>query len=160
MMQRLVPRTGPLLVLLALAWVPPASAAQMQLTRLELCELADVVVMAEVTSYEVVWDEGDDGGILTRVWFAPLADVTGAVPDTVELLLPGGKIGEVRHSVEDVPERPQLDKRYLLFLSRGADGSFSIVGGLAGAVRIADVGENKGERYIEALASVGACHAP
>jgi len=132
----------------------------MDLDRLELCDLADVVVMAEVTSFEVVWDDGADGGILTRVWFAPLLDVTGAVPDTVELILPGGKLGDIEHSVEDVPTRPELDKRYLLFLRRGDDGTFSVLGGLAGAVRISDPGETKGERYIEALASVGACHAP
>ncbi len=137
----------------------PALALQQELSRAELCSIADVVVIAEATSYEVVWDDGDDGAILTRVWLAPLKTVRGEEPETIELILPGGEIGDVRFTVEDTPERPTLDKRYLLFLRSGPDGAAKVLGGEAGAVRIADPGEDEGERYIEALASVGGCHA-
>lgn len=143
----------PLVLLLAV----PASAMQIEASRPELCSRADAVVIAEVTSYEVVWAEGDDGGILTRVWFAPTMTLHGDAPETVELLLPRGEIDGLRFEVEDTPERPDLDKRYLLFLSNGPDGTSFIVGGEAGAIRIADPGEHKGERYIDALASVGGC---
>ena len=41
MIRRLVPRTGPLLVLLILAFASPANSAQMDLDRLEMCDLRD-----------------------------------------------------------------------------------------------------------------------
>jgi hypothetical protein len=133
----------------------PAAAMQMEATRPELCTAADSVVIAEVTSFEVLWVEGDNGGILTRVWLAPLMTLRGETPDTIELLLPGGELVGVKYEVEDTPVRPELDKRYLLFLDVRSDGSSRVVGGEAGAVRIADIGEVRGERYIEAVASVG-----
>ncbi len=136
----------------------PALSMQEEVDRLDLCDLADTVVIAEATSHEVVWAEGDEGGILTRAWFAPVMTVRGDVPDTIELLLPGGELSGVHYEVEDVPKEPDTDKRYLLFLRSTGDGAFVVVGGEAGAVRLADPGETKGERYIEAVASVGACH--
>jgi len=148
----------PALIAVALLLATPAGAMQVEASRPELCGQADSVVIAEVTSFEVLWADGDDGGILTRVWFAPLMTLRGEAPDTVELLLPRGEIDGLRFEVEDTPVRPELDKRYLLFLNVRDDGTASVVGGEAGAVRIADVGEGKGERYIDALASVGACN--
>lgn len=143
----------------ALALAGTALAVQEEVDRVDLCGLADAVVIAEVTSFEVVWSEGDTGGILTRVWFAMDMSLRGDAPDTVTLVLAGGHIDGVRHEVEDQPQRPKLDQRYLLFLKQLPGGEFKIVGGEGGAVAIARPGREDGERYIEALASVGGCDA-
>ena len=150
---------GAMVVAASLALSASALAVQEEVDRIDLCDLADAVVIAEVTSYEVLWAEGDGGGILTRVWFALDLTLRGAAPETVTMVLPGGAIGTVRHEVEDQPQRPQLDRRYLLFLKQLPTGEFKVVGGEGGVAPIAEPEEDVGERYIDALASVGACHA-
>ena len=155
-----MPRTiGAALLLTTLLLAATATAVQEEVDRIDLCGLADAVVIAEVTSFEILWAEGDAGGILTRVWFALDMSLRGDAPETVTLVLAGGDIGDVRHEVEDQPLRPKLDRRYLLFLKQLPNGEFKIIGGEGGAVAIAEPGRQDGERYIEALASVGGCHA-
>ena len=150
---------GAMVVAAGLGLAGAALAVQEEVDRVDLCDLADAVVIAEATSYEVLWADGEQGGILTRVWFALDMTLRGDAPETVSLVLPGGSLGDVRHEVEDQPPRPQLDRRYLLFLKQLPDGEYRIVGGEGGAVAIAWPGGDDGERYIEAVASVGACHA-
>jgi len=150
---------GAVVVAAGLALAGQALGVQEEVDRVDLCELADAVVIAEVTSFEVLWAEGEQGGILTRVWFALDMTLQGDAPGTVALVLAGGAIDDVRHEVEDQPPRPELDRRYLLFLKQLPDGEYRIVGGEGGAVAIAWPGEQRGERYIEALASVGGCDA-
>ena len=119
---------------------------------------ADAVVIAEVTSFETLWEEGDEGALLTRVWFARKLAVRGKTGDaTIELLLPGGIKGEIEHHVEDIPAKPQLDRRYLLFLVASPRGGYSVIGGEAGAVALNDVRNADGERYLQAVASVASC---
>lgn len=143
-------------VLVGLLTAGPAIALQQQLSRPALCAMSDVVVIGEVTSAETVWAEGDDGGILRRSWLATWRGIKGAPGDTVEVLLPGGTIGDVSHVVEDVPNL-RIDSRYLLFLERLDDGSLQVVGGDAGAVLVAPSEGGDGESYIGALASIGSC---
>ena len=150
---------GTMVVAASLTLSGAALAVQEEVDRIDLCELADAVVIAEVTSFEVLWAEGESGGILTRVWFALDMTLRGDVPETVTLVLPGGAIGTVRHEVEDQPQRPSLDRRYLLFLKQLPTGEFKVVGGEGGVAPIAEPGGGGGERYIDALSSVGACHA-
>jgi len=136
----------------------PALAMQQQASRPTLCSISDVVAIAEVTSGETAWVEGGDGGILRRVWLATWRGIKGAPGDTLEVILPGGAIGDLEHVVEDVPDLA-VDARYLLFLERAEDGSLYVVGGDAGAVLIAPSEGGPGEAYISALASVGSCRA-
>ncbi|MEE2829343.1 MAG: hypothetical protein VX498_09155 [Myxococcota bacterium] len=144
--------------LLSLLVPASVSALQVERSRHELCTKADAVVIAEVTSYETLWAAGDEGGLFTRVWFAPMLPIRGTTGKaTIELILPGGKSGGIEHRVEDTPERPQLDRRYLLFLLRGPNGSYRVLGGEAGAVAINDSRFSDGERYIDSLATVAAC---
>jgi hypothetical protein len=150
-------RLGALAVILvALSLALPAAAMQMKLSRSELCSVSDVVVIAEVTSAETLWAPGDDGAIFRRAWLTTWRAVAGQAADTVEVILPGGEIDGVSHHVEHVPEL-ELDRRYLLFLQRGPDGSLGVVGGEAGAVLVAPPDGGLGEPYISALASVGGC---
>lgn len=105
-----------MLLLLALT----ASAAQMELPEGQLRVASDLRVLAEVTSTEVRWAEGDEGGLETVVWLSPL-DASGPVDDTLSIVLPGGTLGDYTHWVEDVPSM-QEDDRYVLFLRDSARG--------------------------------------
>jgi hypothetical protein len=135
-----------------------ASALEVERTRHELCDAADAVVIAEVTSSETVWEEGPDGALLTRVWFAPTLAVRGdAGVGAIELLLPGGVKGEIEHYVEDTPKKPQRDRRYLLFLVFSPRGGFRVIGGEGGAVALNGVRHSDGERYLDAVISVAGC---
>jgi len=147
-------------VLLAAFLLVPvaASALQVERTRQELCVMADAVVIAEVTSFETLWEEGDEGGLLTRVWFSPSLTVRGDTGDkTIELLLPGGSKGDIEHHVEDTPKKPQLDRRYLLFLVASPRGGYVVIGGERGAVALNGALHSGGERYLDAVVSVAAC---
>ena len=135
-----------------------ASALEVERTRHELCDAADAVVIAEVTSSETVWEEGPDGALLTRVWFSPTLAVRGdAGENAVELLLPGGVKGGIEHHVEDTPKKPQRDRRYLLFLVASPRGGFRVVGGEAGAIALNGTRHSDGERYLDAVISVAGC---
>ncbi len=141
------------LLLLAL----PASALQLQLDDAQLCGLSSHVVVGEITSSEVRWAEGDEGGIETHVWLAVDEVVRGPQTDTIHIVLPGGEIDGLRHWVEDVPMLVE-NHSYTLFLFDTPMGNM-IVGG------------DQGVRYVKPRAdrtavaesvkdSVGSCVAP
>ncbi len=142
--------------LAVILFAAPAWAMQLSMSRPALCSISDRVLIGEVTSAETLWAEGDDGGIFRRVWIANERDLRGRGSDTVEVILPGGSLGDVHHRVEDVPDL-SVDGRYLLFLRRADDGSFSVLGGDQGAARVQAPTGGAGERFIDALASVGRC---
>ena len=151
-------RISILTLCLALLGAAPSSALEVERTRHQLCAKADVVVIAEVTSFDTIWLEGAEGGLLTRVWFAAVMPVRGNTGEgAIELLLPGGAKDGVEHYVEDTPEKPTRDRRYLLFLKRGPNGSYKVIGGERGVVAIKDQAYSDGERHIDALASVSSC---
>jgi hypothetical protein len=128
--------------------------AQIELSRPELCELASVVVVAEVTSDEVRWAAAPDGGIETVVWLHTDDVVHGHLGGGLQLVLAGGAIGDVEQRVEDVPKLA-IDGTYLLFLAPSPTG-FVIIGGEQGAVRVGD-----GNEPVEAaIASLGSACAP
>ncbi len=152
------PRLFSFLLMSFLVLPVTASALEVERTRHQLCDAADAVVIAEVTSSETVWEEGPDGALLTRVWFAPTLAVRGDAGDNaIELLLPGGVKGGIEHHVEDTPKKPQRDRRYLLFLVSSPRGGFRIIGGEAGAVALNGVLHSDGERYLDAVISVAGC---
>lgn len=128
-----------------------ALAMMPTMSRSTLCSRSDLVLIGEVTSTEVVW--ADDGTLLTRAWVAPLRTLSGALPATVEVLLPGGRIGDVGLWVEDVPTLRE-DATYLLFL-RSVRGGYSVFGGEAGAVAV----RQDARSQTEAVRSLGTCRA-
>ena len=89
------------------------------------------------------------------------AFVHGDAPDTVQLLLPGGTIGEIGMGQSDTPEL-ELDRRYLLFVQQEPSG-WKVIGGEQGAILleggVAGV-TGQGEATDAAVASVDACVAP
>ena len=111
-----------LLLLLAL----PALGARMDLGVSEVRDLSDLRVLAEVTTTEVRWAAGPEGGLETVVWLAPI-DATGPVAEDLALVLPGGTLGEYVHWVEHVP-RFEEDQRYVLFLQDDPLGARIVAG--------------------------------
>ncbi len=113
-------------LLLLLALPVPALGARMDLGVSDLREASDVRVLAEVTSSEVRWAEGPEGGLETVVWLAPI-DATRAVGEDLAVVLPGGTLGDYVHWVEHVP-RFELDRRYVLFLEERPQGPRIVAG--------------------------------
>lgn len=127
--------------LFAVMFVPmSASALQVSLSPRDLFEAADLVVVAETTSVETRWAAGADGHIERVAFLAPLHwyKNTAQTP-TVEILLPGGTIGEFGTWVEDVPNL-STDQPYLLFLRQSEGGHWRVFGGEQGAIPL-DMGE-------------------
>jgi len=140
------------LYLIALATTGGADAAQLALTRQELCEHSDRVVIAEVTDIETRW--ASRGRIEHLVHLSVEKTLAGSPHDDLELLLPGGTIGDLQYVVEHAPKL-LVDARYLLFVSDRGD----VVGGEQGAIRITPAGAHVGESLETALQSVEACRA-
>lgn len=139
----------------AVGFVPPSHAAQLELSRPELCAIAELVVLAEVTSGETRWADDESGGIERVRWLHVHEVVSGKAPSTVEVILPGGTMGDLTHWVEDVPELLS-NATYLLFLSH-VDGDLQVIGGDQGAVRIGTRDEQAGEPKQKALSTVEVC---
>jgi hypothetical protein len=146
-----MPGTMPLLA--ALLHSTPANGAQIELTRSQLCAHSERVVIAEVTDIETRWTTR--GRIERLVHLTVDETLLGPPSDDVELLLPGGKIGDLEYSVEHAPNL-LIDAQYLLFVSERKD----VVGGEQGAIRITPSGARVGEPREAARASVEVCREP
>lgn len=98
----------------AAAVEPPATFAD----KLAAC---DRVVVAEVTGTEPRWAAGDRGGIETVVWLAVERTLAGPDADTVEIVVPSGRIG-AHATGSSAAVDLTVDGRYLLLLSLDGDG--------------------------------------
>ncbi len=135
-----------------------ALAMQLQLTRPELCQLSHHVVVAEVTDISTQWT-ADEGGGIERIAHVAVSDVVrGEQTKQLELVLPGGRMGELAQVVEDVPNLV-TNGNYLLFVAPNMAGQLNVIGGDDGAVRITPTGAKVGETLKDALASVEVCRA-
>lgn len=139
----------------ALGWVAPptADAMQMKLTRPELCQLSDAVAIVDVLDVETTWAPN---GLERRVMVQTVTLAAGDLDTYTEVVLPGGRMGDFFHWVEDVPELDE-GQRYMLFLER-YEGQWVVIGGDAGAVTITE-GFAKGESSAYALKTLGGCDA-
>jgi len=140
------------LSMIALAATGQAEAAQIALTRQELCAHSERVVIAEVTDIETRW--ASRGRIERRVHLAVERTIAGPSRDDVDLVLPGGTIGDLQFIVEHSPTL-LVDATYLLFVSERGD----VVGGEQGAIRITPPGAHVGESLETALESLEDCRA-
>jgi hypothetical protein len=140
-----------------LAPLAPSEAMQLDVSRAELCRISDAVVVGDVVDVETVWAPGEAGGIEHHVRIAVEQVLVGAKSRTVDLVLPGGKLGDLRHWVEDVPELED-GERYLLFLhAKGT--TFQVIGGDGGAVRVATPSHPLGESMEAHERDLEGCHA-
>ena len=144
-------------LILCLLASPGTFAAQQRVDRPSLCSVAAAVVVAEVTTIETQWAAGERGGIERRAWLSVLKTAHGDPKDTLEIILPGGSMGQISQWVEDVPSL-QLDRPYLLFLGTHQD-RLHIIGGDQGAIPISMAPGSPGESMAEALNSLGGCRA-
>lgn len=110
----------------ALAMAPPVPFV-------ETCHLAPVIVVAEVTSTEVRWNER--GTLETWVDLAIASTFKGTLPADARIVLPGGVRGGFRYEVEDTPTL-QADHRYLLLLRPRDAGGWAPFGGEAGVIAL------------------------
>lgn len=136
---------NPLLTSLALSALlaSPAHALQPEMTLGEVCEISDYVILGEVTSGETRWASHAPDGAIERIrWVRPIDVLRGRIQGTVEVVLPGGTMGELTHWVEDVPEL-LTNTQYVLFLYE-TDNGLQIIGGEQGAQRVARSATEKG----------------
>lgn len=101
-----------------------------------MCEVADVVVVAEVTSQEVQWDEGPTAGLTTTSWLWVDETLRGEVDPTLALVARGGRRGAHSQWVEHEAYL-QVDRRYLLVLQE-RDGVYRVIAGELGAIPVPD----------------------
>ena len=127
-----------------------ALAAQVHMTRAELCEVADRVVIGEVTDIET--RPSADDSIERMVHLSIRQTVKGDASDDLVVTVPGGTLGEVSLWVEHSPVFLS-DATYMLFIA--PDGS--VVAGEQGTVRITGPNALKGESLEQALESVEVC---
>jgi hypothetical protein len=133
-----------------------AQAARLYIERPVLCDMAEVVIIGEVTGQEVRWSAGDLGGLetwsdlsVTRIVRAPAPIIA-----TLSVVTPGGVLNGLRMAIEDVAAL-HTDHRYLLLLSPTADG-WRVVGGADGAIPLPHGDPTADAAAIESL---GSCHA-
>lgn len=128
--------------LLTLAFLLPLAAPVARATPAAVAELLaglDVVALVDVrkaTAFEGRWGSADDAeAILTRYELQVVERVIGPAPGrVVELILPGGALGERGFSVSDTPIFQEGD-RLVVFLDEDRPGH-PLVGGERGALRI------------------------
>ena len=137
--------------------VIPATAAQLDLSPSELCAIADVVAVGEVTDLETLWSPGAEGRIERRAFLSVGDLLRGTAPSSLEIVLPGGEIGQQWHWVEDVPTlRP--DAAYVVFLGKSKDDdTYRVIGGESGAVRVAKDGLGQGVHLADVRAQLEVC---
>ena len=116
-----------------------------------MCEVADAVVVAEVTSQEVTWDEGPVAGLTTTSWLWVDRVLRGdGIGRSLTLRTRGGQRGAHVQWVEH-EARLRMDGRYLLVLT-DTDAGWRVIAGEHGAIPVAD------DRALEtALDALGGC---
>ena len=144
--------------LVALGMSGPAFGFGVEVPRPQLCAWSDLAVVAEVGATEVRWAQGPRGDLETVADLSVVRTVHGAAPADVFVRAPGGRMGSLVQRVEDAATLA-VGARYLLLLRRAPDGDgWIVVGGEAGAIRLADA-QTRGEREADAVASLGGCRA-
>ena len=104
-----------------------ATAGEQEVSLETMMAHAKTVVVAEVTSSEARYESGERGDIETVVWLATEKVLKGEAPDTLEILVEGGQIGEHRTVVSNQPVL-ELDHRYLLVLVEDEQGRTRVIG--------------------------------
>ena len=102
-----------------------AHAVEPQVSLGQKMRAAELVVVAEVTSTEPRWAEGPRGGIETVVWLAVETTLAGEPEHSLEVVVPGGRIGQHATGSSAAAELA-VDGRYLVLLSRDDAGLWRV----------------------------------
>lgn len=110
---------------------------------------ADLIVLVEPTSAECRYTVDQDWALETQVWLAPLASWKGTAPADLSLVLPGGTLGTLGVTVEDVPSLP-VDQPVVLLLVE-TPGGWIVLDGELGAipVRYQEHGEGRPAEQVQ-----------
>lgn len=141
----------------AAALAPRAEALQLEVTRAELCRVSHAVVVGRVADIDTHWTVGELGGLERRVVLEVSHTLAGSAGRLIDVVLPGGELGDFTHRVEDVPTL-KADGTYMLFLEQ-TDNGWYVLGGEQGAVPVMPRRGFKGEPLDAAIASLEGCHA-
>lgn len=99
----------------------------------DLARGADLVAVGAVSSLASEWNT-DRTRIVTRVTFSVDEYLKGSRAErTLEILVPGGEVGEVGEIYSHVP-RFHRDEQVVIFARRLEDGSYRVAGGDQGKV--------------------------
>jgi hypothetical protein len=123
-----------LVPLLAIAWALPASGAVgIRLSLDDLVERADRIAVVQLVESESWW--GPDHRRIYTTWtLAVTEEVVGEGSETIELVLPGGTVGDLRQTISAVPSF-EADVPTLVFL-RSTEAGLAVVGLCQGALAL------------------------
>jgi hypothetical protein len=111
---------------LAVAAAPAAASTVRELSPGQLAAGADCVVEASVVARTVTWNPAHTG-FETHATLAVTATLLGANEPLVEVVVPGGEMGDARHVVIGMPAIT-LGERARWFLAMRGDGTFRVYG--------------------------------
>ncbi len=132
-----------------------ALALQQEVTREALCSISSVVLVAEITSIETRWSEGESGGIERVAWLAPIQASLGELSPNKPVVLPGGELNGLTYWVEDVPKL-EADQQYLLFL-KDRGGFYEAIGGENAPIPVRSTQGTRGQPIEQALSELAGC---
>lgn len=122
-----------LLVLVLASFVLPAAAQQR--TSLEtLVQSSEAVVVARAVQTESFWND-DHTAILTRVVLEIEDQIDGQTPTRTEVIIPGGRIGDIHHEVSDMPHF-EVNEQAIVFMERHRTGIYVVSGGQQGKLPV------------------------
>lgn len=119
--------------ILMLLCILPATAQQ-RVSLEKLVETSEAVVVARTMTTESFWNE-DKTAILTRVVLEVEDQLSGLAPTRTEVIVPGGRIGNIIQEVSDMPTF-SADEESVVFLERHRSGVLIVSGGLHGKLPV------------------------
>jgi hypothetical protein len=127
-LRKIVPQ---LLVLLLLhPWLQATTLARLSLD--ELASASDAVARLRCTNTESRWE---GGSIWTVTTFNVVETLKGYLPATIEVRLPGGRVGHLTATVDGTPNfAPGAE--VIAFLEKSCAGGFTVAGWVEGTFRI------------------------
>lgn len=124
----------------ALGWAGESFAARRAGAGETLWSKSELVVVGEITGRECAF-AADGSGRIETWWDVAVVEAVREPPrerigDSLRLVTPGGELAGLGLDISDAPELA-VDQRYLLMLTRRADGDgWRLVGGPEGALAL------------------------
>lgn len=139
---------GAVLVLTCFVGVSRPAGAQVSTVSLdELVSASSSVIVGRTVSHESSWTE-DGRRILTHVRVTVDETVLGEAAQEVELVIPGGRVGNTVQEVSDMPAFIDGEE-VLVFVWTSPDGRKMVVGGALGKLGV--VRATDGQRSVQGL---------
>lgn len=111
-----------------------AASAQQRMTLESLVKTSEAVIVARTVQTESFWND-DRTAILTRVVLDVEDQLSGQATSRTEVIVPGGRIGNIIHEVSDMPTF-EAEEESVVFLERHRSGILIVSGGLHGKLPV------------------------